>query len=92
MPAVLTTVPLTSWIATIFAPASKKILAAALPTLPKPCTAIRAPSSFTPTFRMAASPVTNTPRPVASARPSDPPSATGLPVTTPVAVLPVFML
>ena len=53
---------------------------------------MRAPSRDMPSFCMAAAPVTNTPRPVASLRPSEPPSATGLPVTTPVLVLPVFML
>jgi len=41
--------------------------------------------------RAASRPVTNTPRPVALTRPSEPPRWIGLPVTTPVAVLPVFI-
>ena len=41
--------------------------------------------------RAASQPTTNTPRPVASTRPRLPPSAIGLPVTTPVAVEPSFM-
>ena len=36
----------------------------------------------------ASTPTVNTPRPVASRRPSEPPRSTGLPVTTPVAVEP----
>ena len=44
MPFGLAMVPATSWMATIFAPASWKIRAAALPTLPKPWIATRAPS------------------------------------------------
>ena len=44
-----------------------------------------------PRRRMASHPVTNTPRPVALARPSEPPRCTGFPVTTPVLAIPVFM-
>ena len=77
--------------ATIRAPCSWKMRDAASPTFPKPCTATRAPSSGMPSFFMASAPETNTPRPVASARPRLPPSDTGLPVTTPVAVRPTFM-
>src|ERR1700753_496337 len=47
------------------------------PTLPKPCTAIRAPSISTPMRRAASDATTNTPRPVASRRPSEPPSVIG---------------
>ena len=57
-----------------------------LPTLPKPCTATRAPSRSRPMRRAASRPVTKTPRPVALTRPSEPPRCIGLPVTTPVAV------
>ena len=56
-----------------------------------PCTATRAPSRFMPSRRAASRPVTNTPRPVALTRPSEPPRCSGLPVTTPVAVVPVFI-
>jgi hypothetical protein len=66
-------------------------LRAAPPTLPMPCTATRAPSSGKPMRRAASRPVTNTPRPVALTRPSEPPRCKGLPVTTPVAVVPVFI-
>ena len=41
--------------------------------------------------RAASRPVTNTPRPVAFTRPRLPPRCSGLPVTTPVAVAPVFI-
>ena len=44
-----------------------------------------------PMRRAASRPVTNTPRPVALTRPSEPPRSIGLPVTTPVAVEPVFI-
>jgi hypothetical protein len=66
-------------------------LAAVPPTLPKPCTATRAPSIGRPVSLAASTPTVNTPRPVASTRPSEPPRSTGLPVTTPVAVAPTFM-
>ncbi len=77
--------------ATTLAPASWNSLAATAPTLPKPCTATRAPLISRPILRAASEPTTNTPRPVASWRPSEPPSEIGLPVTTPVAVLPEFI-
>ncbi len=73
------------------APASWNSLAATLPTLPKPCTTMRAPLISRPRLRAASTPTTNTPRPVASRRPSEPPSEIGLPVTTPVDVLPSFI-
>jgi len=44
-----------------------------------------------PVSLAASTPTVNTPRPVASTRPSEPPRSTGLPVTTPVAVEPVFI-
>jgi len=44
-----------------------------------------------PMRRAASQPTTNTPRPVASRRPSEPPSVIGLPVTTPVDVWPWFI-
>ena len=52
---------------------------------------MRAPSMDTFIRRAVSRPTTNTPRPVALTRPSDPPSSIGLPVTTPVAVAPVFI-
>ena len=61
------------------------------PTLPKPCTTTRALDTSMFRSRAASQPTTNTPRPVASTRPRLPPSAIGLPVTTPVAVEPSFM-
>ncbi len=65
--------------------------AAVLPALPKPCTATLAPSKRSPLRCIASLAVTKTPRPVASLRPKEPPKATGLPVTTPVEVRPMFM-
>ncbi len=60
--------------------------AATEPTLPKPCTATRVPSTGMRS-RFSASRVTSMhPRPVASRRPSEPPISTGLPVTTAVTV------
>ncbi|MFM2053630.1 MAG: hypothetical protein RL456_1667 [Pseudomonadota bacterium] len=91
MPSGLAMVPVWSCTATIFAPAPTNISAAAEPTLPKPCTATRAPSRFSPRRRAASRPVTNTPRPVALTRPSEPPRWMGLPVTTPLAVAPTFI-
>ncbi|MNV68623.1 hypothetical protein D3C71_1614890 [compost metagenome] len=91
MPPSFTIVPVWSCTATSLAPTSQNSLAAVPPTLPKPCTAMRAPSIFRPVWCAASRPTVNTPRPVASRRPSEPPRSTGLPVTTPVAVSPVFM-
>ncbi len=53
--------------------------------------ATRAPSTGMFSRRIASRPVTNTPRPVACTRPGEPPRWIGLPVTTPVAVAPVFI-
>lgn len=50
-----------------------------------------APGTLTLRSRAASQATTNTPRPVASTRPRLPPSAMGLPVTTPVAVEPSFI-
>ncbi len=91
-PLALRMVPVWSCTATTFAPLAQNILAATEPTLPKPCTATRAPSMLMFRRRIATSlPTTNTPRPVASTRPREPPRGIGLPVTTPVAVVPWFM-
>ncbi len=90
-PLLLTMVPVWSCTATILAPASAKSSAATEPTLPKPCTAMRAPRRSMPRRRAASRPVTNTPRPVAFTRPSEPPRCRGFPVTTPVAVPPTFI-
>ena len=57
------------------------------PTLPKPCTIIVEPSRSKP-FSLAHSVMQcTTPCPVALSRPSVPPEATGLPVTTPLHAL-----
>ena len=67
-------------------PASCRNCAASPPTLPKPCTATVAPRGSTPASRSALNAAYITPRLVAPPRPSDPPTETGLPVTTPVTV------
>ena len=91
MPLSFWMVPVWSCTATTIAPLAANILAATEPTLPKPCTATRAPSMLMLRRRIASRPTTNTPRPVAATRPSEPPSGIGLPVTTPVAVAPTFI-
>ena len=78
--------PLLSLTAMIFIPASAISRAAVEPTLPNPCTATVAPSARIFFFASAQRVTTRQPRPVASLRPSEPPIATGLPVTTPVTV------
>ena len=83
--------PPTSWMATMRAPLAWNTRAAALPTLPKPWMATRAPSIFIPRWRIASRATTKQPRPVASRRPRLPPMLTGLPVTTPVCVPPWLM-
>ena len=75
--------PPASLTATTFAPISCSSLAAVAPTLPKPCTATVAPLRFTSWWRAISWMTYCSPRPVASERPSVPPTATGLPVTTP---------
>ncbi|MNH27560.1 hypothetical protein D3C79_876770 [compost metagenome] len=91
MPSGLDRVAEWSWITTTRAPMPTNRRAASLPTLPKPCTATLAPSSCTPKRLATSQPVTNTPRPVAFSRPREPPRWIGLPVTTPVMVVPWFM-
>jgi hypothetical protein len=56
--------------------------------LPKPCTATVAPRWSTPASRRALKAAYMTPRLVAPPRPSEPPTDTGLPVTTPVTCSP----
>ena len=90
-PLSLAMAPVWSCTATTSAPASANSLPAVPPTLPKPCTATRAPSMLRPICAAASQAMVNTPRPVASRRPSEPPTSTGLPVTTPVAVSPMFI-
>lgn len=63
----LVTPPYTSVTAMIVAPRSCMSLAAASPTLPKPCTATRAPSRRDPSRSSARPTVSVMPRPVASA-------------------------
>ena len=70
----------------IVAPSLAIRSAAIDPTLPKPCTAMRAPLSVMPNFASASRVTIMHPRPVASRRPRDPPISTGLPVTTEVTV------
>jgi hypothetical protein len=53
--------------------------------------AVDVPERLIPSRRAASRPVTKTPRPVALTRPSEPPRCKGLPVTTPVPVVPVFI-
>ncbi len=86
------TPPFQSVTATIRAPMRRSSLADTAPTLPNPWTATRAPSRPNPTWRAASRATMLTPRPVASRRPADPPSSSGLPVTTAVVVAPACML
>ena len=69
--------------ATTVAPSAAANRANVEPTLPKPCTAIRRPASGRSSFRSAATRQNSAPLAVASSRPSEPPIASGLPVTTP---------
>ncbi len=62
------------------------------PTLPNPCTATVAVLMSKPRCLADSRAEIITPRPVASRRPSDPPSSSGLPVTTAVDVWPTCML
>ena len=62
------------------------------PTLPAPWTATLAPSIGMARWRAASEAVTNTPFAVASKRPTEPPRAIGLPVTTPGTTYPFRML
>ncbi len=86
------TPPFQSLTATTRAPLRRSSWAATAPTLPNPCTATRAPASSNPMWRAASRATIVTPRPVASRRPADPPSASGFPVTAAVAVAPACML
>jgi len=74
--------PLESEIAITLAPAAAARLASWEPTLPKPWIAILSPSNASPRRSSVSSRQTRTLRPVASSRPSDPPIASGFPVTT----------
>ena len=75
--------PLESETATTVAPASAANLANSEPTLPKPWIAIRQALERDPSAReRLLRAQKKTPRPVASSRPSEPPIASGLPVTT----------
>ena len=68
------------------APASWHIRAATDPTLPNPWTTTRLPESVKPRRGAASRAISMSPRPVASTRPREPPSESGLPVTTDVTV------
>src|SRR2546430_1789791 len=74
--------------ATTFAPSSATSRVIIDPALPNPCTATRAPFRSTPFTLQASRSAYNAPRAVASCRPCDPPSESGLPVTTPSSVCP----
>ncbi len=91
MPVSLAMAPYASLIATTFTPSRRAESAKYEATLPKPWMATRWPSSFSPRASAAASSVNVTPRPVASRRPSEPPSETGFPVTQPGTVWPACM-
>ena len=75
--------PFQSVTATTLAPSSARSSALIDPTLPKPWTATVALLISMPTCLADSRVTIITPRPVASRRPSDPPSSTGFPVTTP---------
>ena len=79
----LTTAPYWSLTAVTRTPASERKRAASAPTLPKPCTAAVERAGSRPACRSAASAMCVTPRLVALARPCEPPSEMGLPVTMP---------
>ena len=76
------TPPCSSLTATTRVPASCRNREACEPTLPKPCTAALTSRSCTPASPRAAAAACTTPREVAVARPSEPPTASGLPVVT----------
>ncbi len=73
------------------APASETNLAKSEPTLPNPCIATFSPSISRPWRRRVSRRQKKTPRPVASSRPSEPPTASGLPVTTLSTEWPLFI-
>ena len=75
--------PLESLTATMVAPSAASSVAAMEPALPKPWIATRAPLMEMLSTLLACRSVNTVPRAVASLRPSDPPIAIGLPVTTP---------
>ena len=64
-------------------PSRTRRRAAQIPTFPKPWTATAAPSGSSPASSSARTATWATPAPVADRRPSEPPSSTGFPVTTP---------
>jgi hypothetical protein len=64
-------------------PRATAVRAAHDPTLPNPWTAIATLGRERPHSSTISSTMTMHPRPVADSRPSEPPSGTGLPVTTP---------
>ena len=73
------------------APSSARNFARKLPTLPKPCTATVRFCSCSSFFRTASWMQYSEPRAVASSRPSEPPTLSGLPVTTPSTEWPLFI-
>src|SRR6218665_1514288 len=66
-------VPVWSCTSTTRAPACANSLPAVPPTLPRPCTATRAPSIGKPMRLAASTPTGNTPRPLASTPPTNRP-------------------
>src|SRR5437764_480292 len=77
--------------ATTAAPSSCRNFARNEPTLPNPCTATFMPASRRSCFATASRMQKRLPRAVASSRPSDPPTLSGLPVTTPSTEWPLFI-
>ncbi len=75
--------PRTSATATTRTPARASSRAAPRPTLPKPCTAAVASRGSMPARSSANRATDATPSDVAAARPCEPPSESGLPVTVP---------
>ena len=65
------------------APWSARMSARLEPTLPKPWTATLRPSIDRSCFRNASRTQNAAPRAVASTRPTEPPTSSGFPVTTP---------
>ncbi len=74
--------PLVSETAITVAPAAAANCANREPTFPKPWIATLSPAIARPRRVRVSSSAKKTPRPVASSRPSEPPTASGLPVTT----------
>ena len=91
MPYLFTTAPFESDSATTRAPSSARSPARLRPTVPNPWIATRVSGKRRPSFWSAVRMQLRTPRAVAPSRPTDPPTASGLPVTTPSTEWPTFI-